>query len=204
MALFLKGCVLGLSIAAPVGPIGVLCIRRSITEGRLVGFVSGLGAATADACYGVLAAAGLTVVAGFLVRQQTWLGLVGGVFLCWLGGSTFRSRPADHAASADARGLGSAYFTTLALTLTNPMTIVSFAALFAGAGLGDAAGSPAAAALLVAGVFVGSAGWWLVLSLIAGAFRDRFDATWHRGLNRASGIVIAGFGLWQLLRLVLG
>jgi len=108
MALFLKGCVLGSSIAAPVGPTGVLCIRRSVTEGRLVGFVSGLGSATADACHGVLAAAGLTVVAGFLERQQTWLGLVGGVFLCWLGGSTFRSRPADHAASADARGLGSA------------------------------------------------------------------------------------------------
>ena len=203
MAFFLKGCVLGLSIAAPVGPIGVLCIRRSITEGRLVGFVSGLGAATADACYGVLAAAGLTVVAGFLVRQQMWLGLVGGLFLCWLGGATFRSRPADHAASTDARGLGAAYFTTLALTLTNPMTILSFAALFAGAGLGDAAGSPAAAALLVAGVFAGSAAWWLVLSLIAGAFRDRFDATWHRWLNRASGAVITGFGLWQLLRLVL-
>ena len=152
MALFFKGCVLGLSVAAPVGPIGVLCIRRSITEGRLVGFVSGLGAATADAGSGALGGAGLTVVADFLVRQQRWLGLVGGGFLCWMGGSTFRSRPADHAASADARGLGSACFTTFALTSTDPMTILSFAELFAGAGSGEAAGSPAAAALLVAGV----------------------------------------------------
>ena len=202
MELFLKGCVLGFSIAAPVGPIGVLCIRRSIADGRLVGFLSGLGAATADACYGGLAAAGVTVGSGFLVRQQFWLGLVGGLFLCWLGWRTFRAEPAEKAAQADARGLLAAYLSTFALTLTNPLTILSFAAMFAGAGLGEAAGSVAAAGLVVAGVFAGSALWWLVLSLTAGALRGRFDRRWQRWLNRLSGALIAGFGLWQLLRLV--
>ena len=203
MEFFLKGGVLGFSIAAPVGPIGVLCIRRSITDGRLMGFLSGLGAATADATYGLVAAAGLTVVSGFLVRQQFWLGLIGGLFLCWLGVQTFRARPAEQSAPADAQGVLSAYASTFLLTLTNPLTILSFAAMFAGAGLGGAAGSVPAASLVVAGVFSGSALWWLLLSFIAGALRGRFDRIWQRWLNRLSGIVIASFGFWHLSKLVL-
>jgi threonine/homoserine/homoserine lactone efflux protein len=203
MEFLLKGGVLGFSIAAPVGPIGVLCIRRSIAEGRVMGFLSGLGAATADAVYGLVAAAGLTVVSGFLVRQQFWFGLIGGLFLCWLGWQTFRSQPAEQAAKANATGLLSAYGSTFLLTLTNPLTILSFAAMFAGAGLGEAAGNVTAAGLVVAGVFAGSALWWLLLSLTAGALRGRFDRNWHRRLNRLSGLVIAGFGFWHLSKLVL-
>ncbi|HTH49005.1 MAG TPA: LysE family transporter [Candidatus Limnocylindria bacterium] len=203
MEFFLKGGVLGFSIAAPVGPIGVLCIRRSITEGRAMGFLSGLGAATADAVYGLVAAAGLTAISGFLVRQQFWFGLIGGLFLCWLGAQTFRAKPAEQSAKADAQGLLSAYGSTFLLTLTNPLTILSFAAMFAGAGLGGAAGSVAAASLVVAGVFTGSALWWLLLSLIAGALRGRFDRNWQRWLNRLSGIVIATFGFWHLSKLAL-
>ncbi len=203
MEFFLKGGVLGFSIAAPVGPIGVLCIRRSITDGRMMGFLSGLGAATADATYGLVAAAGLTVISGFLVRQQFWLGLLGGLFLGWLGFQTFRSKPAEQPAKADTQGLLSAYASTFLLTLTNPLTILSFAAMFAGAGLGEAAGSVPAASLVVAGVFTGSALWWLLLSLIAGALRSRFDRTWQVWLNRLSGIVIASFGFWHLSKLVL-
>ena len=203
MDFFLNGGVLGFSIAAPVGPIGVLCIRRSIAEGRVMGFLSGLGAATADATYGLVAAAGLTAISGFLVRQQFWFGLIGGLFLCWLGVQTFRSKPAEQSARANATGLLSAYGSTFLLTLTNPLTILSFAAMFAGAGLGEAAGSVSAASLVVAGVFTGSALWWLVLSFTAGALRSRFDWNWQRWLNRLSGLVIASFGFWHLSKLVL-
>lgn len=203
MSLFFHGCVLGFSIAAPVGPIGVLCLRRAIADGRVTGFLSGLGAATADAAYGALAAAGVTVVSGFLVRQQFWFGLLGGLFLCGFGVRTFCARPAESAAKADAHGLLSAYVSTFLLTLTNPLTILTFAGMFAGAGLGAAAGSVAAASFLVAGVFAGSALWWLVLSFTAGAWRGRFDRNRLRRLNRLSGIVIVSFGFWHLSKLVL-
>ena len=203
MEFFLKGGALGFSIAAPVGPIGVLCIRRSIAEGRLMGFLSGLGAATADAFYGLVAAAGLTSVSVFLVHQKNWLGLIGGLFLCWLGVQTFRAQPAEQAAKADAHGLLSAYASTFALTLTNPLTILSFLGMFAAVGPDLAGGGVKATSLMVAGVFTGSALWWLVLSFVVGALRSRFDRNWQRWLNRLSGVVIASFGFWHLSKLAL-
>jgi threonine/homoserine/homoserine lactone efflux protein len=132
----LKGLVIGFSIAAPVGPIGVLCIRRSLAEGRQIGLATGLGAATADAAYGCVAAFALTAVSSFLVGHKSWLGLLGGLFLCCLGVRTFISSPASRVAEDRGGGLFSAYLSTLFLTLTNPMTILSFVALFAGFGLG--------------------------------------------------------------------
>ncbi|OFX32959.1 MAG: lysine transporter LysE, partial [Armatimonadetes bacterium RBG_16_67_12] len=141
----LRGLLIGFSIAAPVGPIGVLCIRRTLAHGRTAGFVSGLGAATADALYGGVAGFGLTAVSGVLVDQQVWLRLVGVAFLIYLGIRTFLARPSDRAAAAAASGLISAYGSTLILTLTNPMTILSFAAIFAGLGLGQASVSYASA-----------------------------------------------------------
>ena len=131
-----QGVLLGFSIAAPVGPIGVLCIRRTLAEGRLTGFVSGLGAATADAIYGLVAGFGLTFVSSLLVGGQFWMRLVGGAFLCYLGARTFLAKPAQRTASATGSGLLGAYASTLVLTLTNPMTIFSFAAVFAGLGVG--------------------------------------------------------------------
>ncbi len=156
------GLVIGFSIAAPVGPIGVLCIRRTLAEGRSVGFLSGLGAASADAVYGCVAAFGMTSVSGFLVDQQLWLRLVGGVFLLYLGLRTFRERPTEREAVtgvASYGGLAGAYASTFFLTLTNPSTILSFAAIFAGLGLAGEGGGYAAAAVLVASVFSGSALW---------------------------------------------
>ncbi|HMI37760.1 MAG TPA: LysE family transporter, partial [Steroidobacteraceae bacterium] len=126
IAALLKGMAVGLAIAAPVGPIGLLCIRRTLTDGQRYGLASGLGAATADACYGVIAGFGLAFVAGFLVAQQFWLTLGGGVFLCYLGVRTALARPASRAAGADPGTLHSAFFSTLLLTLANPMTIMSF------------------------------------------------------------------------------
>ena len=152
----LKGLAIGLSIAAPVGPIGVLCIRRSLVEGRQVGFATGMGAATADAAYGCIAALGLTAVSGALAGARVWLTLFGGLFLCFLGARTFLSTPAAAGAQVQRRGLLAAYLSTFFLTCINPMTILSFVAVFAALGL-VASPNYLAAGTLVAGVFVGSA-----------------------------------------------
>lgn len=201
-AILLRGLIIGFSIAAPVGPIGVLCIRRTLAGGRAAGFVSGLGAATADAVYGAIAAFGLTLVSRFLVDQQAWLRLLGGVFLCYLGARTFLTAPAKDAAPARGRGLVGAYLSTLALTLTNPLTILSFAAIFAGLGLGSAESDNAAATLLVAGVFSGSALWWLLLSGGVSLLQSQIDPPKMMWISKFSGIIIAGFGLVALLSLM--
>ena len=203
---FLRGLVIGFSIAAPVGPIGVLCIRRTLAEGRLVGFVSGLGAATADAAYGLIAALGLSAVTTLLVGHQTWLRLIGGAFLCYLGYRIFISRPNVATGVAgtervpgtrDSR-LAGAYTSTLLLTLTNPMTILSFAAVFAGLGLGSAANGLRTAALMVMGVFLGSALWWAILSGVTGLLRARLEVRGLRWVNQLSGAIIAAFGVAAL------
>jgi threonine/homoserine/homoserine lactone efflux protein len=200
LSFFLKGIVIGFSIAAPVGPIGILCIRRSLAEGPWIGLATGLGAATADAAYGCVAAFGLTAVSSFLVSQKFWLGLIGGAFLCYLGVRTFLSRPAEHAAAAvQTNGLFGAYASTLFLTLTNPMTILSFVAVFAGFGLG-ASPDYLAASVLVLGVFAGSALWWLILSGGVGSLRSRVKANWMQAVNRFSGALIFCFGLYALGR----
>jgi len=200
MNFFFKGMVVGFSIAAPVGPIGVLCIRRSLADGRLIGFATGLGAATADAAYGCVAGFGLTAISNFLVGQRIWLALLGGAFLCYLGVRTFVSKPPEQAEKGRGVGLLSAYFSTLLLTLTNPATIFSFVAVFAGFGL---AASPNyfAASALVTGVFLGSALWWLILSNGVGLLRSRMDETWMQAVNRISGVIIFAFGLYALATL---
>jgi threonine/homoserine/homoserine lactone efflux protein len=195
-----RGAVLGFSIAAPVGPIGVLCIRRTLSDGRATGLATGLGAAAADGLYGTVAALGLTWVTSLLVGQQMWIRVIGGAFLLWLGLRTLRARPSDRQAEAKGRGLGGAFLSTFALTLTNPMTILSFVAVFAGLGLAAGASSPLAALLLVSGVIAGSAAWWLLLSSVVHAVRGRFDQRAMSWVNRFSGAVLIGFGaaaLWS-------
>ncbi len=202
IAFLLKGLVIGFSIAAPVGPIGVLCIKRTLTNGRMSGLVSGLGAATADALYGAIAGFGLTLISAFLLDQQTWIRLVGGAFLCYLGLKTFISKPAEQDVRAHGGNLISAYLSTFVLTLTNPLTILSFAAIFAGLGLGATDGDFASAGILVSGVFLGSAAWWLLLSGGVSLLRQRFDQQVMAWVNRASGVIILGFGvaaLWKLI-----
>jgi len=201
IAFFLRGLLIGFSIAAPVGPIGVLCIRRTLAEGRAAGLISGLGAATADALYGCVAGFGLTFISGILIQQQTALRLVGGAFLVYLGIRTFLARPAEQPASARGSGLLSAYASTFLLTLTNPLTILSFAAVFAGLGLASAGGNYGSAAMLVLGVFRGSALWWCLLSGGVSLFRARLNLRALRWVNRLSGVVIAGFGIAALLSL---
>lgn len=202
---FLRGIILGFSIAAPVGPIGVLCIRRTLAHGRLHGFISGIGAASADAIYGSIAAFGLTMVANFLINYQDLLGLVGGCFLCYLGVRTLLEKPrALSEEEINKNNLDSYprnifladYTSTLFLTLTNPMTILAFAAIFAGLGLSSNGSTSLSAITLVAGVFLGSATWWLLLSSITHNLRTRFiTSAGLRWINRISGLIIIGFGL---------
>ena len=193
--LLLRGLIIGFSIAAPVGPIGILCIRRTLAEGRASGFLSGLGAATADALYGCVAGFGLTVISGFLVDQRFYIQLIGGLFLLALGIKTLRSAPAERAAAASGTGLAASYASTLLLTLTNPMTILSFAAIFAALGVADTGGDLSAAALLVLGVFIGSAAWWLILSGGVGLMREKLSSGVLRWTNRLSGVILVAFGI---------
>jgi threonine/homoserine/homoserine lactone efflux protein len=205
MILFwLRGLLIGFSIAAPVGPIGVLCIRRTLADGRVHGLVSGLGAATADAFYGSVAGFGLTFISGLLIDQRVWLRLIGGAFLCYLGVKTFLARPAQQAAAANSTSLAGAYATTLFLTLTNPTTIFSFAAIFAGLGVAGTGGNYLAAGLLVLGVFLGSALWWFILSGGVSIFRAKFGSRQMQWVNRISGAVIFAFGVLAFVSLLGG
>lgn len=197
IGLLVKGAIIGFSIAAPVGPIGVLCIRRTLSDGQPYGLVSGLGAATADALYGLMAAFGLVLITDVLVDQQLWLRTIGGAFLCYLGVRAFLSDAAAEEAKAWGKGLLGAYFSTLLLTLTNPMTILAFVAILAGAGVTE--GSVGVAAVFVLGVFLGSALWWLTLSVAVGLLRGRLNAGVMRWANRISGVMIFGFGIVALV-----
>jgi threonine/homoserine/homoserine lactone efflux protein len=195
--LLFRGYVLGLTIAAAVGPISLLCIRRTLAEGRLVGLVSGLGVATADATYGAVAAFGLTAITGLLVDWHRALGIVGGLFLLYLAWTTFRAVPGEAATTVDRRGgLLGAFLSTLGLTLTNPMTILSFGALFLG--LGITGGNAAGATLLTIGVWLGSATWWVILTTVVGAFRSRITPAGLRRVNIVSGLLIGAFAVVAL------
>ncbi|HEY0752746.1 MAG TPA: LysE family transporter [Ktedonobacteraceae bacterium] len=202
VSLFLRGLLIGFSIAAVIGPIGMLCIQRSLQRGFVPGLVTGMGAATADGIYGGVAAFGLTVVSTFLVGQQTWIRLVGGLFLLYLGSRVFLTRPAQQAARAGGSSLLGLYASTLLLTLTNPLTILSFATIFAGIGVGLGGHNSLTAALVTLGVFLGSTCWWLVLSAGASLLRERLTARWLLWINRLAGIALLIFGLLALISLI--
>jgi threonine/homoserine/homoserine lactone efflux protein len=199
--LFLKGLAFGFVLAATVGPMWVLCFRRTVAYGALTGFVSGMGIAVADGLYGAVAAFGLTAISGFLLRYSFWIGLVGGVFLVYLGIKTLFSRPSANGETAKPASLAQAFLSTLGLTLANPPTILAFVAIFAGLGL-SASTDYALAAMIVAGVFLGSAGWWMVLAAMGGALRDRLGQRLLRVINLVSGISILGFAAWQFAQLL--
>ncbi len=196
-ALTLRGFVLGFTIAAAVGPISLLVIRRTLSEGRVVGLASGLGVATADATYGAIAAFGLGAITQALVDARHLLGLVGGFFLLWLAWKTARAEPHDPASVRPRRGgLAGAYLSILGLTLTNPMTILSFGALFAG--LGVASGEPRDAALVTLGVLLGSGAWWVLLTSVVSILRTRVTTSWVRRINVASGVAIGAFAVFAI------
>ncbi|PGL71554.1 LysE family transporter [Bacillus sp. AFS055030] len=191
---YFKGLLIGLSIAAPVGPIGVLCIRRTLAYGRMVGLVSGLGAATADGIYGLIAGFGLTVITNFLIGQHFWIQLIGGFFLCYLGVKTLISKASFTQSDTQKKNMFNAFLSVLFLTLTNPMTILSFIAIFAGLGISSSGSNIVSSVILVLGVFCGSSLWWVILSTGVGLFRTRINNRSLTVINRLSGIIILIFG----------
>ena len=192
--LFFKGIIIGFAMAVPIGPIGIMCIRKTLAEGRLHGLVIGLGAATADMLYGCVAAFGLTVISNTLISQRLWIRLVGGTLLLVLGVKTFLARPSKRKLREQSGGMIMSYLYTVFLTLTNPLTIFAFIAVFAVFGLGTGLGFFSAAAL-VAGVFLGSALWFFSLSSGVKYFRNKFDNVGLLWVNRIAGILIIVSGI---------
>lgn len=194
----IKGLLIGFSVAAPVGPIGVLTIKRTLTEGRISGFVTGLGAAMADSVYGVIAGFGLTAISSFLITQEFWMKLVGGLFLLFLGIKSFVTKPPSTGANLDSKGLFNNFISTFFLTVTNPATILSFLAIFAGLGLGTTKTDYSSSTTLVLGVFIGSALWWFILSTIVSYLQSKITPARLLWINRFSGSIIISFGLFAL------
>ena len=194
----IKGTVIGFVIAATIGPIGILCIRKTFEYGRWSGLFSGIGAALADTVYGLVAAFGLTAISNFMLAGQFWFRLLGGLFLIYLGVKTFRSKPKDNVAKVTHKTLLGDLVTTFFLTIVNPTTILSFMAIFAGLGLGDTHGNYESAWRLVIGIFIGSMIWWIIIAEGVTLFRKRITQKVMIWINRIAGIVIAAFGLFAL------
>jgi threonine/homoserine/homoserine lactone efflux protein len=203
MDIFFRGLIIGFSIAAPVGPIGVLCIQQTLTNSRVAGLVSGLGAASADGIYGIIVGFGITFISSFLFSQHSWFRLFGGLYLCFLGFQAFTSKPEILVPQGHNKGFVGIYISTFLLTLTNPMTILSFTAIFAGFGLPQSHSNVTAAASLVLGVTTGSAIWWLTLSQMVGILRERFKPQRIAWVNKISGVTLISFGILVLMSLLL-
>lgn len=195
--LFGKSLLLGLAVAAPLGPIGALCINRTLERGFAAGVAGGLGTALADAIYASLAAIGFSAFSAALAMIDAPLRLVGGLFMLWLGWKSMAPKPVRAAAQIGTRDLLGTIAATFLLTITNPMTILSFAAIFAGLGLADAPGA-INAALVVIGVFSGSLLWWCILSGGVALVRQRLPESFALQVSRASGFILIGFGLYAL------
>ncbi len=188
LPLLVRGVLIGLAISAPVGPIGLLCIQRTLSQGRLVGFVTGLGAATADAVYGAIAALGITVIAEALVDRQDILRLAGGLFLISLAIRISRSEPPQEPENEARQDHIGAYLSTFILTLTNPVTIIFFAAIFAAIGNELSDRTLLSVTPIILGVFLGSALWWFLLSGGVTLVQDRLTPTGMKWINRGSGL----------------
>ncbi len=204
ISFFIRGLLIGLSIAATVGPMSVLCIQRTLNKGQLYGLVSGLGIATADGVYGSIAAYGLTLITNFLIHEQIWIRLIGGLFLIYLGIKTILSIPPERATvlNTQTNSYLGACASTFLLTLTNPLTILSFAAIFAGIGVGSASKSFFSATMVVLGVFSGSTLWWIILTGSISLIRKKMNVQWLLWINRISGAIIMLFGIVALLSLL--
>lgn len=195
MYLFIKGFLIGLSIAAPVGPIGILCINRTLSHGLLVGLLSGLGAAMADAVYGCIAGLGLVAISTFLLSQQVAIRLVGGAFLLYLGVKTFLAMPKKSSVPDKATTLWQDFSSTFLLTLTNPATVISFIAIYSGLGIVESNANYGEAFTLIVGVFLGSLAWWVALCSSISLIRHKLNLTLLTVINRLSGLILIGFGI---------
>jgi len=194
-SLFVQGFVIGCALAAPVGPIALVCIQRTLAGGRLHGIISGLGVATADTFYAAVTAFGLTLISGFLLLYQPFFRLFGGIILVYVGFRIFRAHAPGIPAHQDHETYAKDYWSMVALTLANLLTMVYFVIFFSGMGVAIGTGSWVFAAVFVAGVFSGEAAWWTVLCSALGSVRTRITADRLTVINRIAGLVIAGFGV---------
>ena len=195
-----KGFILGFSVAAPVGPIGILCINRTINKNFVAGFVSGLGAATADLIYGLIAGMGFSIVSNFLIGQEIWIRLMGAGFLVWIGIKTIIKKDREiEFDPAVVKGFLKDYFSTFILTATNPMTILFFIAVFGSLGLSNSTGQLSPVMLLVLGVFAGSSAWWLFLCGLTSRLKTRIAKKRLKMIDLISGGLILFFALVILI-----
>lgn len=197
-SLFLKGMLIGFSIALPVGPIGLLCIRNSIAYGRNVGLLTGLGAASADTVYGAIGGFGIVAVGQFLAENNYYLELIGGIFLCYLGIKLIREKILDSKENKVIKKGAQAFISTFFLTLTNPLTIISFAAVYAGLGVGNEEASWWDPVVISMGVFLGSLLWWFILSFASAWFRHKMSDAARKKLNIVSGTVLLLIGSFAI------
>ena len=206
--ILIQGIVFGFFLALPVGPVGVLCVQRTLAEGRMHGLLSGLGAAFGDALYGAVAAFGISAVKDWLEAHQDDLRIVGGIVLLVLALRTVFGKTRSGAKLKTERrtesrivthSLVKDFVSTFMLAVTNPITLIAFAGLLATLGITEAGESVGNASILVLGVFAGSAGWWLAISTTAGVFRPFVDGTYQVWMNRASAAILFGFGIYALL-----
>lgn len=197
LILLLKGLVIGVVIAAPVGPVNLICIQHTLSEGKFKGLVSGFGATIADTFYGIVAGFGFSFVSGFLMDHITWLQYIGSIVLFGMGYRMFTRNeirtkiPKKHSK----RSLFQAFSSTFAITLTNPLTVFAFLAIYAAMGVSQTVGETFSATLLVSGVFLGSLMWWTFISHLVHVVRDRFNNSFIMRVNKISGVVLFGFGL---------
>jgi threonine/homoserine/homoserine lactone efflux protein len=198
---FLKGLIIGFAMAVPIGPVGIMCIRKTLAEGHSRGLIIGFGAATADSMYGIIAAFGLTFVSDAITSQHFWLSLAGGGLLLFLGIRTFRAKPKDPKIPFDDKGMLRSYISAFLLAFTNPVTVFAFIAVFAAFGLGHRL-NIISACILVLGVFTGSCLWFLTLGFIATSFRKKLDSAGLKWVNRIAGILIILSGLAAFVSLI--
>jgi threonine/homoserine/homoserine lactone efflux protein len=196
---FLKGIIIGASVSAPVGPIGLLCINRSLTEGRLRGFVSGLGAATADMVFCIIAGFGFTFVSRLLEEHALWISLVGACGLVFVGLRIFFSRPVEKSCAVTGGDLVHVYLSTFVLTLINPVTILFFVALFTSLGVTLAHLDYPSLTLLITGVLVGAVLWWFLLTGCVSLLHRKLTQETMRWVNRISGTIVMVLGLLAFL-----
>lgn len=199
---FFRGIFVGAAIAIPVGPVNLLTIRRTLAHGRAFGVATGLGAAVADTLFGAIAAFGLTLISGFLLAEQLWLRLAGGIFLVVMGVRAFRAHPSLQLASNEPPSLSRAAVSSFLLTLANPITLLAFGAVFGAVGVVDPDLTRLDATLLVWGVFTGSMLWWLLITSVVGSVRARSSPQLVHRMSQGSGLVIALFGLGVLATLL--
>lgn len=199
----IKGCIIGFSIAMPVGPIGLLCIRNSLARGMFYGFVTGLGAACADTLYGALGGFGMSALGLFLTDYHLLLEFLGALFLCYLGVSTFFEKVCDRSVTVKSGGHLKTFFSTFLLTLTNPLTIFSFTGIYAGLGLDALSDDLLAPLIITIGVFLGSIMWWLLLCVVSARLKEKVGNGTRKWLNRISGSIIFGFGFTMLFRIII-